>query len=231
QITKDLKRTLPNHDRYKTDEAQSALGRVLRAYSLWHPTIGYCQGMNFVCAILLLIMAEEDAFWLLAAIVEDVLPGFYHPSLIGVNTDTHTLLDLVAIKLPDVWQSLQTLRLDRESLCSVFVSWFMCLFNQLPSESMLRAWDLLLFEGSKTLFRISLALLKLYSKQLSDLATAVEQGLIPHDTAGHEALKVMRGMPSNAIDSNELIMTAAGGLGSMPKTMLYKLRMHNSRRV
>ena len=38
---------------------------------------------------------------------------------------------------------------------------FMCLFNQLPSESMLRVWDLLLFEGSKTLFRTSLALLVL----------------------------------------------------------------------
>jgi hypothetical protein len=101
--------------------------------------------MNFVVGILLLIMAEEDAFWLLAAIVEDVLPGFYHPSLIGVNTDTNVLHDLLAIKLPDLWRHLTTLQLDRDTLCSVFVSWFMCLFRQLPSESMLRVCDLLLF--------------------------------------------------------------------------------------
>ena len=68
-------------------------------------------------AILLLIMAEEDAFWLLAAIVEDVLPGFYHPSLIGVNTDTNVLHDLIAIKLPDVWESLQTLQVFRRVHC------------------------------------------------------------------------------------------------------------------
>jgi hypothetical protein len=133
--------------------------------------------MNFVVAILLLIMAEEDAFWLLASIVEDVLPGFYHPSLIGVNTDTNVLHDLIAIKLPDVWTSLQILRLDRDGLCSIFVSWFMCLFNQLPSESMLRVWDLLLFEGGKTLFRTSLALLRINAKSLADLATAVREGM------------------------------------------------------
>ena len=32
--------------------------------------------MNFVVAILLLIMAEEDAFWLLAAIVEGLLSSY-----------------------------------------------------------------------------------------------------------------------------------------------------------
>jgi hypothetical protein len=41
----------------------------------------------------------------------------------------------------------------RPSLCSVYISWFMCLFNRLPSESMLRVWDLVFFEGSKALFR------------------------------------------------------------------------------
>ena len=46
------------------------------------------------------------------------------------------------------------------------------------SESMLRVWDLLLFEGSKALFRTSLALLSINAKTLSDLATAVQQVLV-----------------------------------------------------
>ena len=82
QIAKDLRRTLPSHPRYQNPDARRALARVLRAYALWHPDIGYCQGMNFLCGTLLLIMAEEDAFWLLAAIVEDVLPG-YEPLIPG----------------------------------------------------------------------------------------------------------------------------------------------------
>ena len=115
-----------SHPRYANPDARRALARVLRCYALWHPDIGYCQGMNFLCGTLLLIMAEEDAFWLLAAIVEDVLPGFYHPSLIGVNADTHTLHDLVEVKLPSVAASLAAVGLDRDSLCSVYVAWFMC---------------------------------------------------------------------------------------------------------
>jgi hypothetical protein len=30
--------------------------------------------MNFVTALLLLFMEEEEAFWMLAAIVEDIMP-------------------------------------------------------------------------------------------------------------------------------------------------------------
>jgi hypothetical protein len=40
---------------------------------------------------------------------------------------------------------------------------------------MLRVWDLLLFEGAKTLFRTALALLFLNSKTLADLAHAVQE--------------------------------------------------------
>ena len=29
-----------------------------------------------------------------AAIVEDVLPGFYHPPLVGVNTDTNVCIQI-----------------------------------------------------------------------------------------------------------------------------------------
>ena len=53
------------------------------------------------------------ALWLVGGggMVSDVLPGFYHPSLIGVNTDTNVLYDLIAVKLPEVCNSLTSLHL------------------------------------------------------------------------------------------------------------------------
>ncbi len=46
-------------------EGQAALRRVLKAYSLHDPDVGYCQGMNFIAGMLLTIVSEEEAFWML----------------------------------------------------------------------------------------------------------------------------------------------------------------------
>ncbi len=40
-----------------------------------NPNLGYCQSMNNTAAVLLLFMNEEQAFWTLCAIVEDIQPG------------------------------------------------------------------------------------------------------------------------------------------------------------
>lgn len=43
---------------------------------------GYCQGMGFVCGVLLLHMEEADAFYLLACLLEKFsLEGLYRPGL------------------------------------------------------------------------------------------------------------------------------------------------------
>ena len=45
-----------------------ALRRVLAAYSLHNPVVGYCQGLNFVAGCLLMFMDEEDAFYCLSTV-------------------------------------------------------------------------------------------------------------------------------------------------------------------
>ena len=49
-----------------------ALRRVLVAYSVHEPVVGYCQGMNYLAAMLLLCMrqCEEEAFWVLASLID-----------------------------------------------------------------------------------------------------------------------------------------------------------------
>lgn len=41
------------------------------------------QGMNFVAGCLLLFMDEEDAFWCLCCIVEDLLPGYFSQAMVA----------------------------------------------------------------------------------------------------------------------------------------------------
>lgn len=38
--------------------------------------------MNFVAGCLLLFMDEEDAFWCLACIIEDLLPGYFSTAMV-----------------------------------------------------------------------------------------------------------------------------------------------------
>lgn len=52
QIKCDLDRTNTT-ERVKTKEGQMELERVLRASAYLFPGVGYCQGMNYVVAVLL----------------------------------------------------------------------------------------------------------------------------------------------------------------------------------
>ena len=51
--------------------------------------------MGMIVATYLLLMEEEDAFWMMVATVEDLLPSsYYSPSLIGVQADQVCLIFL-----------------------------------------------------------------------------------------------------------------------------------------
>lgn len=92
QIEKDLHRTFPRHH-LMDRSGRLALRRTLAAYALHNPEVGYCQGMNFVAGLLLMFMDEEDAFYCLSVIVEDILPGYFSQVRISTYTSMHTAED------------------------------------------------------------------------------------------------------------------------------------------
>lgn len=53
-IDKDLDRTFPGTEQFNNVAGQQQLRRVLRAYAAYDPDVGYCQGMNFLAALLLM---------------------------------------------------------------------------------------------------------------------------------------------------------------------------------
>lgn len=73
EINKDLKRTAVGHEKYKIDfnTGENPLFNVLNAYAHFDPEINYCQGMNFVTALLLKHLEyEEDAFFTLVHVMK-----------------------------------------------------------------------------------------------------------------------------------------------------------------
>ncbi|GLE09170.1 hypothetical protein PINS_up020761 [Pythium insidiosum] len=173
EIEKDLPRTFPQDavaavgdasERRRLARQQHELRRVLQAYCLRNPTIGYCQSMNFLGAVLLQHLEEEEAFWVLVAMLEDLLPQFHSHSMLGSRAELRVFTDLVHQKLPALAQHLQALGVD---LAPVTPKWFLCLFlNTLPLATVLRIWDVFFCEGSQVLVRIGLTLLKLREPEI-----------------------------------------------------------------
>ena len=175
QIEKDLLRTLPGHVCFNTKEATGVprLRRILRGVAWLYPDIGYCQGMGMIAATLLLIMEEEDAFWMMVAIVEDFLPpSYYSPSLIGVQADQLVLRGLIASHLP----ALDTLLQEHDiELSLITLNWFLTLYSSvLHVRLIMRIWDLFLFDGSKILFQVAIGLLKMYEEELLSADNSAE---------------------------------------------------------
>ena len=99
-----------------------------------NPSVGYCQGMNLITSTLLLVFGnEEEAFWVLTAIIERLLPSdFFSPSLLVSRACPLVLMDYVNDLMPSVHEHLMGLGVDLPAIC---FSWFLSLFTDcLPVE-------------------------------------------------------------------------------------------------
>ncbi|XP_067948552.1 growth hormone-regulated TBC protein 1-A-like [Watersipora subatra] len=164
-IDMDIPRTFPENLHFKDeqgpDSLRPALRRVLVAHAIKHPSIGYCQGLNYIAALMLLVMRnEEKTFWLLQTVTGVMLPDYYvhEPvAMVGLQTDLGVLSNLVKEKSPAVDSLMRAQRADWGLVCT---KWFVCLFiDTLPTETVLRVWDAFFNEGRKVLFRVALTLI------------------------------------------------------------------------
>jgi hypothetical protein len=102
-IGKDIDRTFPGHTLFESLRGQAALRRILSAFALHNPEVGYCQSLNFLAGFLLMLMGEEQAFWCLDVLCNELLPmDYYSHTLLGVQADQRVLAHLVSVLLPEV---------------------------------------------------------------------------------------------------------------------------------
>ena len=159
EIEKDLHRSFPEHPFYQTEEGISSLRNVLTAYSWKNPSVGYCQSMNIVCALLLLYLEEENCFWILSTICEDILPKYYSSAMVGSQIDQELFEKLLEKCLPAVFTHLNQISFP---ISVITQPWFLCLFiGFIPIEQVLRILDCLFSEGISILFKVCLAMFKL----------------------------------------------------------------------
>ncbi|KAF9179235.1 TBC1 domain member 9 [Haplosporangium sp. Z 11] len=158
EIEKDVMRSMPEHPAYQSAIGLGAMRRVLGSYAWRNPSIGYAQSMNIVASVLLLHLKEEDAFWLLATLCEQLLPDYYSKTLVGVQVDQKVFSHLVGISLPSIAAHFQEIDLD---LGTIAIPWFLCLYQSaIPLPASTRVLDCFFFQGPPFLFMLGLAILK-----------------------------------------------------------------------
>ncbi|KAK4145761.1 uncharacterized protein C8A04DRAFT_35572 [Dichotomopilus funicola] len=168
EIEKDLNRSLPEYPGFQSEEGIGRLRRVLTAYSWVNADVGYCQAMNIVVAALLIYMSEAQAFFLLSALCDRLVPGYYSTTMYGTLLDQKVFESLVEKTMPILWEHL--VKSDVQ-LSVVSLPWFLSLYiNSMPLVFAFRVLDVFFVEGPKVLFQVGLAILRINGEDLLDAA-------------------------------------------------------------
>jgi hypothetical protein len=80
---------------------------VLKANAVYNKDTGYCQGMGFIAAMLLMYMEEEDAFWVLVQLCTSPtfkMEGVWKPGLPSIGKCFFILDKLMEENLPKIHQ-------------------------------------------------------------------------------------------------------------------------------
>lgn len=141
------------------------------------------QAMNILTSVLLLYAKEEEAFWLLVAVCERMLPDYFNRRIIGEKrresvvsltvsvlahfkpllrfslgalVDQAVFEDLIREHLPQLVEHMT----DLSFFSSVSLSWFLTLFiSVLPIESAVNVVDCFFYDGIKAILQLGLAVL------------------------------------------------------------------------
>jgi TBC1 domain family member 8/9 len=166
EIEKDLNRSLPEYPGFQSEDGIGRLRRVLTAYSWVNADVGYCQAMNIVVAALLIYMSEAQAFFLLSALCDRLVPGYYSTTMYGTLLDQKVFESLVERTMPILWEHL--VKSDVQ-LSVVSLPWFLSLYiNSMPLVFAFRVLDVFFVEGPKVLFQVGLAILRINGEELLD---------------------------------------------------------------
>lgn len=175
-IQRDLHRTFPAHEFFRDAAGQDALYKICKAYAVQDPEVGYCQGLSFLAAALLLHMPEEQAFGVFCKVMSEYgLRDLFRNSFECLHLKLFQLERLMEDQLPQLYAHFVDLGVEAHMFGS---QWFLTLFTaKFPLHVVFFILDLFLLDGTDTLFQVAVALLTLSCR---DLLALDFEGVLKH---------------------------------------------------
>ncbi|CAK8675234.1 unnamed protein product [Clavelina lepadiformis] len=166
-IQRDIHRTFPAHDYFKDAGGlgQDSLYRISKAYSVYDQEVGYCQGLSFLAAALLLHMPEEQAFCVLIKIMfQYKMRNLFKNGFEDLHLKFYQLERLIEDLMPNLQDHFKQLGIESHMFSS---QWFLTLFTaKFPLNMVFQVIDVFLSEGEFVVFRVALALLECCRREL-----------------------------------------------------------------
>ncbi|EDV96709.1 rab GTPase-activating protein 1-like [Drosophila grimshawi] len=197
-IQRDIHRTFPAHQCFKETggSGQDALFKVSKAYAVHDSEVGYCQGLSFIAASLLLHMPEEDAFCVLVSLMYDYgLRDLYKSGFEVLYLRLYQLERLIKDQLPRLHEHFTACGIETHMYAS---QWFLTLYTaRFPLCFVFHVLDVFLLDGLPVLFQVALTLLSICE---SDLRQLDFEGILKYFRvtlpkkcrSSNKALKVMK---------------------------------------
>ncbi|KAF9358757.1 hypothetical protein BGX26_000969 [Mortierella sp. AD094] len=170
-IQRDLARTFPQIDMFKEEggKGQESLRNILKAYSLYDPHVGYCQGLGFLVGPLLMNMDEKEAFCVFVRLMETYdMRTMFTLNMEGLQLRLYQFSALLSEHLPMLHAHLSFHSIHAAMYAS---QWFLSLFAYTyPLPLVLRIYDVVFSEGApETIMRVAVAFLKKNEEKLMQL--------------------------------------------------------------
>ncbi|XP_031628112.1 rab GTPase-activating protein 1-like isoform X2 [Contarinia nasturtii] len=169
-IQRDINRTFPANKFFKEigGSGQDALFKVSKAYAVYDTEVGYCQGLTFIAASLLLHMPEEEAFCVLVALMyEYKLRDLYKDGFVMLSLRLYQLNRLIKDQMPKLHEHFEQLGVETHMFAS---QWFLTLFTaRFPLYLVFHILDVFFLDGIQILFQVALTLLNEFENELRTL--------------------------------------------------------------
>ncbi|XP_054731895.1 rab GTPase-activating protein 1-like isoform X1 [Anastrepha obliqua] len=169
-IQRDIHRTFPAHKCFKESggSGQDSLFKVSKAYAVYDSEVGYCQGLSFIAASLLLHMPEEDAFCVLVALMYDFgLRDLYKQGFEVLYLRLYQLDRFIKDQLPKLHEHFAACGIETHMYAS---QWFLTLFTaRFPLCFVFHVLDVFLLDGVILLFQVAVTLLSICEADLRQL--------------------------------------------------------------